>query len=149
MTDNPNIPEGYIWSEEYQCYRNAEDKAVDEGGKPLVGFADPKFRARYQNKSGRPKGRNRSALEKAQDLIDSLAETTVENLRLIASNQWEKLGLKEPISPATMVNANKTLLDKAISQEKEKLAEEQVKGEETLEEQYTPTQVVDFSSRKK
>lgn len=149
MSNNTKIPEGYVWNEQYQCYRNEDDKAVDENGKELVGFADPKFREKHQNKTGRPKGRNTTALQKAQDKIDELAYTTVENLRKIASNKWKELELSGPISATTMMNANKILLDKAIAQEKEKAEQEKADTEESLEEVYTPAAVVDFSSKKR
>lgn len=157
MTKPDNVPNDFYWDDEFEVFRNEKgSKAYNSEGKFLAGFANPIFKHQHQNKSGRPTGgRNKSALERAQSLIDDSAEQSVRNLLLIGSNSWRELGLTGPIPAATMVNANNKILEKAIAQEKEKLKEEQ-QTEESWEEiasgggrEDTPGAVVDFSSRKR
>ncbi len=73
------------------------------------------------NKGGRPKGsRNKSSLVKTQLKIDSLSELAVDVIAALATNRAEDYGIVT-VKPETMLSAAKALLDKSISQEKEKL----------------------------
>lgn len=80
------------------------------------------------NRNGRPKGsRNKSKIIKAQLAADSYSVMAIECLKHIMNNDTKALGVKS-ITVGQMIKASSVILDKAISNEKDKLTESKAKA---------------------
>jgi len=70
---------------------------------------------------GRPKGsRSKSKLILAQMQIDDAAGLAVDTLVALMKNDKAYLGITDDVSPTLRFNVSKTILDKAIANEKDK-----------------------------
>lgn len=120
MSEQFEIPAEWQWSILYECFISLDNKAYTREGAILRGFADPRNRDKI-NKKGRPKtDRNRTKLQEAQLEIDDFATIAVDMLSKVAQNKYKELGFDKPVPVTAMVKAANILLDKAVSQEKEK-----------------------------
>lgn len=79
-----------------------------------------------KKKPGRPHGsRSKTALMKAQLMVDEFSLEAVGNVIALARNDKEHFenSLKSDVPATIMLAANKVLMDKAIANEKDKLGE--------------------------
>ena len=127
-----------VFRDETDCTKTGVPAAYTEDGHRLQGFGNPYYREKYQNKDGRPKGRDTTKLEAAQDSLDAFAGIGVQRLRWMAENKYEKLGMTEPVPVSLQMKVITYLLDKSIAAEKEK-----VKYEAKSKKESTKDQVVD------
>jgi hypothetical protein len=150
MTDKFKPPDHWIWDEDNTVYRDETDcdrlgvpAAYTEDGNRLRGFGSPYYRDKYQNKDGRPKGRDTSKLEQAQDTLDAFAPIGIKRLRMIAENKWELLGEKGPVPLKLQQETMRYLTSLSIAAEKEKAKYEA--QEKKVEENNTPKDDEDYS----
>lgn len=132
MSTDDDFPQPHLeWDNDFCVFKDTENStksgvphAYNEDGEKLNGFANPYYDKKYRNKNGRPRTRDKTKLANAQNSIDSFANMGVRTLRQFAENKYIELGYENPIPPKLRFDALKYLLDKAISNEKDKLMEE-------------------------
>lgn len=133
----------WIWDDDNAVYKDDNDcdksgvpAAYTEDGDRLRGYGSPYYRDKYQNKDGRPSGRDTSKLERAQDDVDSFVGIGIKRLRLMALNKWEELGLADAkVIPVTQqIKISMYLIDKSMAAEKEKVLYEARQAKEETKE---------------
>lgn len=103
------------------------------------------------NKSGRPKGsRNKSSLLKAQLNIDDLSVAASELLEAMIHNDKATLGITDDVPIKMRMDAANSVLNKAIANEKDKVAAEAKASKEKAEDSpKAPSIVVSTKAVKK
>lgn len=72
----------------------------------------------------KPGSRNKSKLMQAQNKLDDLAAVGIETLEALLKNDKDYLKTKEDVTNALRFQVAKIVIDKAVANEKDKLAED-------------------------
>lgn len=95
------------------------------------------------NRGGRPRGsRNKSSLLKAQLNLDDLSVASAELLAAIVHNDKETLGVKDDVPLKMRMDAANSVLNKAIANEKDKVAAESKADKDDKDKEPTKPSIV-------